>query len=107
MRRTEQCRVRLRESEKQRWEEAAEERDRPVSEFVRYCVNKELQGDTQKGSPDERLAEMIQSLNDTLSGSPGNIAHRLTAIEGQLKEDTEIRDLTSQVYSHRASGSRR
>lgn len=99
MRRTEQCRVRLRESEKERWEKGAEERDRPVSEFVRYCVNKELQGSNQEATPDEHLAEMIQSVDDTLSGGPGSIAHRLTAIEGQLKEGTGIRDLTSEVYS--------
>lgn len=63
-------------------------------------MNRELQGGTEETAPDEHVAEMIESLDDTLSGGPGSITHRLTAIEGQLKEDTGIRDLTSNVYSH-------
>ena len=103
--RNEAINVRLTEKRKRRWKDAAEERGRSLSEFIRWCVEVELRDEKNSSGSDTRetrevdnVLEELQSLSATLDGGPGSVLHRLQAIEGQLSDDPNARQLVSTVY---------
>lgn len=105
MERDDQINIRLTEQRKARWKEAADDANRSLSEFIRWCVELELRDSahstTESSQNDgelDTIIESIQSLEATLGGGPGSISHRLQAIEGQLADDPEARNLATAVY---------
>lgn len=105
VRRDQQVNIRLTEERKQRWKEAAEERERPLTELIRWSVQQAIRDNasTARGaSRDEgkldTILEQLQSLDASISDGPGSISHQLTAIEGQLADDPQERELASKVY---------
>jgi len=106
MERDKQVNIRLTSERKRRWKEVAEDRERPLTQFIRWCVEQELSDESTGGSSSDQrsrqkldtIIEEIQSLNASISDGPGSIAHRLSAIEGQLSDDPEARSLASTVY---------
>lgn len=105
MARDEQVNIRLTENRKRRWKHAAEERERPLTQFIRWCVEQEISGTsnpTTNISFDEgkldTIIEEIHSLDSSITGGPGSLSHRLQAIEGQLADDPQARELATTVY---------
>jgi len=104
MARDEQVNIRLTERRKERWYQAAEERERPLTQFIRWCVEQEISGDsptTEVSIDDGKLdtiIEEIRSLDSSITGGPGSLSHRLQAIEGHLADNPQARELATAVY---------
>ena len=91
------------EEQKQQWEEYADEAGfRSFSEFLRTCIQKEVQGNSSSREPSEnvteKLSEVLEGIN-RMEGQIHELDNRVGSIENEVREDPEIKKLASDVFS--------
>ena len=91
------------EEQKQQWEEYADEAGfRSFSEFLRTCIQKEVQGDSSSREPSEnvteKLSEVLEGI-DRMEGRIHDLDNRVGTIEREVREDPDLKKFASEVFS--------
>jgi hypothetical protein len=91
------------ENQKEQWEEYADEAGfRSFSEFLRTCIQKEVQGDSSSREPSEnvteKLSEVLEGI-DRMEGRIHDLDNRVGTIEREVREDPDLKKFASEVFS--------
>jgi hypothetical protein len=97
-----QLNIAIEDSRKDRWKQAAKDRDRSLTSLIKTSVEAELQGGHNGGDElGDESADRIKAMSESIQAVESAVNEnnrRLGSLEEQLSDDPAIRDLADEVF---------